>query len=84
MIARTRMTDGFDLLGITTPGLETHEMLGVSGAGVVECKTPTEFNQIWSVSNPTTTISAARGLQRCVGGMLKIKPIYSLRIISSS
>lgn len=59
------------------------KMLGVSGAGLLECKTPTEFNQIWSVPDPTTTVSAARGLQRCVGGVLKTKPINSWHVMLS-
>lgn len=65
------MTDGFDLLGVTTPGLENpfvfFKTLRVSGAGLLECKTPTEFNQIWSVRNPTTTVSAARGSAEVCG-----------------
>lgn len=77
MTAKAWLTDGYVQFGITTPGLENtlvfFRMPGVSGAGLLESQPPTEFNQIWCLQTPQQQ-AAPRGLQRCVGGLLNIKP----------
>lgn len=52
-------------------------MLGVSGVGLLECKTPTEFNQTESVPHPTTTLNLQPGVCRGVWvGLLNPFTVY--------